>query len=466
MKTTTKLSMACLAALMLALVAAPAKAQDSGPIYVVETGDTLSGIAVRFGTTVAELSVVNQIADPNRLLPGTELVIPGFEGISGTLLTLNVTFGETPSSLSLRHGISFDTLIRLNRIVNPARIYLGQLVVVLQDGDGTLALPESRLVLPDPNQSLLELAVREGLNPWVLTAYSHGADRGWRLPGEPLVLKEEGRTTTAIPEPILSVRLQPYPAVQGHTSGIYVETSQPVLLEGFLGIWSLDFHPLDTSHVVALQGIHAMAEPGVYDLELQLQDQDGGEVAYVLFQPIRVIEGGFAYDPVLIVPPETLDPEAIDPENQVMSTVVAAATPERLWEGVFEFPALYTKAFPSVFGSRRNYNNQGYTTYHSGLDFYGSEGDPIFAPAPGRVVLVQTQIVRGKTTVIDHGWGVYTVYVHQSDILVEVGDFVETGQKIGEVGATGRVTGAHLHWEVVVGGVPVEPLEWTEIAWP
>lgn len=458
--------MVCMAALMLAHIAAPAMAQSSGPIYIVEAGDTLSGIAARFGTTVEELVIVNQIADPNRLLPGTELVIPGFEGISGTLVTLEVTFGETLTSLSFRHGISTETLIRLNRIVNPARIYLGQSVVVPQDGDGTIALPESRLVLLDSGESPLEMAVREGLNPWVLAAYSSWGDRGWWLPGASLFLEEEGRATTAIPEPILSVTLRPYPAVQGHTSGIYVEVSQPISLEGKLGLWGLNFNQHEADQVVALQGIHAMAEPGVYDLELQLLSQDGEQVAYVLYQPMRVIEGGFGYDPVLTVPPETLDPEAIDPENQVLSAVVAAATPERLWDGLFEFPALYTKTFPSLFGSRRNYNNQGYTSYHSGLDFYGAEGDPIMAPAPGRVVLVQTQIVRGKTTVIDHGWGVYTVYVHQSEILVEVGDLVDTGQKIGEVGATGRVTGAHLHWEVVVGGVPVEPLEWTEVAWP
>ena len=67
---------------------------------------------------------------------------------------------------------------------------------------------------------------------------------------------------------------------------------------------------------------------------------------------------------------------------------------------------------------------------------------------------------------IDHGWGVYTGYMHQSEILVEAGDFVEKGQLIGLVGGTGRVTGAHLHWEIWVGGVQVDPVEWLENSFP
>jgi murein DD-endopeptidase MepM/ murein hydrolase activator NlpD len=74
--------------------------------------------------------------------------------------------------------------------------------------------------------------------------------------------------------------------------------------------------------------------------------------------------------------------------------------------------------------------------------------------------------VRGNATYIDHGWGVYTGYLHQSQLLVQAGDRVETGRLIGMVGNTGRVTGPHLHWEVWVGGVPVQPLEWTSRSYP
>jgi murein DD-endopeptidase MepM/ murein hydrolase activator NlpD len=100
------------------------------------------------------------------------------------------------------------------------------------------------------------------------------------------------------------------------------------------------------------------------------------------------------------------------------------------------------------------------------LDFCGGVGDNIFAPARGEVVFSGPLTVRGNTTVIDHGWGVYSVYMHQSEILVETGDLVEAGQLIGLVGATGRVTGPHLHWEIWAGGVQVDPMPWLQVSYP
>src|SRR4030066_387714 len=94
------------------------------------------------------------------------------------------------------------------------------------------------------------------------------------------------------------------------------------------------------------------------------------------------------------------------------------------------------------------------------LYFCGQVGDPIYAAASGVVVFADTLTVRGKATMIDHGWGVYTAYMHQSKIYVSVGEHVDKGQLIGLVGNTGRVEGPHLHFEVLVGGVEVNPLDW------
>jgi murein DD-endopeptidase MepM/ murein hydrolase activator NlpD len=82
------------------------------------------------------------------------------------------------------------------------------------------------------------------------------------------------------------------------------------------------------------------------------------------------------------------------------------------------------------------------------------------AAAPGIVVLADALNVRGNATIIDHGWGVFTGYWHQAEQFVRVGDVVTTGQPIGTIGATGRVSGAHLHWELWVSGVPVDPMQW------
>ena len=144
------------------------------------------------------------------------------------------------------------------------------------------------------------------------------------------------------------------------------------------------------------------------------------------------------------------------------------AIPERQWEETFQSPVspLFADCFPSFYGNRRSYNGSPYNYFHTGLDFCGGVGADIYAPAPGVVVYTGTLTVRGNATMIDHGWGIYTGYMHQSEILVDVGDHVETGDLIGLVGGTGRVTGSHLHMEVWVGGVQVDPMDWLERAYP
>jgi murein DD-endopeptidase MepM/ murein hydrolase activator NlpD len=82
------------------------------------------------------------------------------------------------------------------------------------------------------------------------------------------------------------------------------------------------------------------------------------------------------------------------------------------------------------------------------------------------VVFTGLKTVRGNATIIDHGWGVYSGFWHQSEILVQVGQKVETGDIIGKVGGTGRVTGPHLHWEIWVNGIQVNPLEWLQEPFP
>jgi murein DD-endopeptidase MepM/ murein hydrolase activator NlpD len=90
----------------------------------------------------------------------------------------------------------------------------------------------------------------------------------------------------------------------------------------------------------------------------------------------------------------------------------------------------------------------------------------IYAAASGKVVFTGLLVVRGNTTIVDHGWGIYTCYYHQSQILVKVGDQVQQGQLIGQIGATGRVTGPHLHFEVWVNGIQVSPIAWLSNVYP
>jgi murein DD-endopeptidase MepM/ murein hydrolase activator NlpD len=112
----------------------------------------------------------------------------------------------------------------------------------------------------------------------------------------------------------------------------------------------------------------------------------------------------------------------------------------------------------SGFGTGRTFNGQ-VTSRHLGVDFRGATGAPIRAANRGVVVLVDTFFLGGRVVYIDHGGGVTTGYLHLSKALVAPGDTVRRGQTIGLVGATGRVTGPHLHWTARYGALTVNPLD-------
>lgn len=131
------------------------------------------------------------------------------------------------------------------------------------------------------------------------------------------------------------------------------------------------------------------------------------------------------------------------------------ATP-RLWTAPFLRPR--SSRITSGFGSGRVFNGR-VASSHGGVDFAGHVGDPVRAANRGVVALVDTFFLAGRVIYIDHGGGVVTGYFHLSQAEVAAGDTVERGQEIGRVGATGRVTGPHLHWSARYGALTVDPLD-------
>lgn len=448
----------------LLLVPGSAAAQADGPVYVVQEGDTLIGIALRFGVDVDDLAAANGLADPSAILPGMRLLLPGYSGIEGVLQTVPVEVGENLRSLSLRFGLEADDLARLNRLTSPARLYAGQpLIVPVSDSEDSRLHAE--FVVGDGLLGALDLAARAGLNPWILQEVNGASGRAWLVPQDGIYLPGGEGTTDALPAEVADIALDPERGRQGHTEVVEVALRQEAEVRGTLGEKPLNFMstPGEPLTRIALQGVHALAEPGLVDLSLTFTPGSGKPFTFV--QPVLIASDDYNSE-YLTVPSETLDPANTIPEDNRIAAVVAPASPERMWDGPFQFPTDYYETFPSVFGTRRNYNDLGWNYYHSGLDLYGNKDTEIRAPAPGVVVFAGPLTVRGNSTYIDHGWGVYTGYMHQSQLLVEAGDRVEPGQVIGLVGNTGRVTGPHLHWEVWVGGVPVQPLDWTSRAYP
>jgi murein DD-endopeptidase MepM/ murein hydrolase activator NlpD len=127
-----------------------------------------------------------------------------------------------------------------------------------------------------------------------------------------------------------------------------------------------------------------------------------------------------------------------------------------MWTGDFIQPR--QSVITSEFGSGREFNGK-VSSRHLGVDFRGALGDTVVAANRGVVVLAEPFFLAGNIVYVSHGGGVVTGYFHLSKTLVAVGDTVARGQALGLVGATGRVTGPHLHWSARYGGITVNPLD-------
>jgi murein DD-endopeptidase MepM/ murein hydrolase activator NlpD len=181
---------------------------------------------------------------------------------------------------------------------------------------------------------------------------------------------------------------------------------------------------------------------------------------------VLVRAGGFVQDPPLSVAPETLDPANTKPEEDQVKQLTTPATPNRAWSGFFRVPVDEPVCIKSWYGNRRSYNGSDFTYFHTGVDYGVCANLNVYAPAPGVVIFAGPLTVRGNSVIIDHGWGVYSGFYHHAELKVNIGDRVEAGTLIGLIGGTGRVTGPHLHWDLFVNGVQVQPLDWLETAYP
>ena len=156
-----------------------------------------------------------------------------------------------------------------------------------------------------------------------------------------------------------------------------------------------------------------------------------------------------------VSPTRKKDLERIQKEQAEVGAIYQKVTEEKHWKGSFQLPI--ESAVTSEFGTQRVYNGK-FKNFHTGLDLRAAMNTPVYAPAPGRVVLAKDLFFTGNTVMIDHGYGLITLYAHLNEFKVKKGDRVRTQQILGLSGKTGRVNGPHLHWQSVIHGVKVNPL--------
>jgi len=222
------------------------------------------------------------------------------------------------------------------------------------------------------------------------------------------------------------------------------------------------FYPTDQDTLwQGLVGIDLATTAGRYPVKLKGTTSDGSSVQQSYELQVEHKEfptRRLTVDEKFVNPPGEMMPR-IRRESKRVSQVFAGLNSEKFWEDSFLSPV--PGAPTSGFGKRSILNGQPRSP-HTGTDFDADEGTPAAAPNRGKVVLVSDLYYSGNTVILDHGQGLYSYFAHLSRFAVEEGQMVLPGDPIGLVGATGRVTGAHLHWTVRLNGTRVDPLSLIE----
>ncbi len=207
----------------------------------------------------------------------------------------------------------------------------------------------------------------------------------------------------------------------------------------------------------SLVGLDLDIGPGLHVLEIRAWDPSGESATHSYTLEVRSREfptRRLTVDEKYVNPPEG-ELERIRRESRRLSAIFATVSPERWWRGSFSRPVPHPAS--SSFGKRSILNGRPRSP-HTGTDFDSDTGTPVAAPNHGIVVLAGELYYSGNTVILDHGQGLYSFFAHLSEIDVKEGSRVEREKVLGKVGATGRVTGPHLHWTVRLLRTRVDPL--------
>lgn len=240
----------------------------------------------------------------------------------------------------------------------------------------------------------------------------------------------------------------------GETLRIEVDGALPsaVLKAKFLGK-TYPLYPIGPNASRALIGLPLDTEPGPYPLQLL-------GLSTELARSIEVSTKVFITENVNFSSQKTALMQAEHRESLIVGKAKKYLSRDQQWVGVFIYPV--DGPLIGEFGIKRLRNGHIVAGFHKGIDLRAAKGTPLLASNSGTVILASAFRAHGKTVMINHGQGVMTIYLHLDSIAVKLNQKVRQGQEIGKVGSTGLATAPHVHFQVFVHGVPVDPKAWME----
>lgn len=247
--------------------------------------------------------------------------------------------------------------------------------------------------------------------------------------------------------------------LQGELIEVKVSGDDLARVEGRLGRERIHFHADGARVFSAIVGADVEAKPGAEKLVLKLIGRGGTQTQRDI--SVKIIAKAFRRESFKVAPGfDHMSPEALEEirrERSAFARAFAQSATDRLWTAPFIRPVPH-EASASSFGSRRIINGIPRAP-HSGTDLSSPAGTEVIATNHGRAVLVGNFFFAGGSVVMDHGGGLFTMYFHLSEIKVEKGALIKKGDVVALSGATGRVTGAHLHWGARLANARIDPLE-------
>lgn len=466
-----------------------AVAQDTPPndpnvtVHVVQRGETLFRIAQRYGLTVDTIARYNAIGNPSSILVGQRLLIPlNPPPVIVPPTTHTVRPGENLQSIAAVYGVEVMTLVTLNGIANPNALYVGQVLTITPEHEAPSVAPPGDTAAPQVaalpiasgqthtiqrGETLFGIAQRYGVTVTDLQTLNTITDASRIFAGQELLIPGGGGTPASaveLPPALMSIDVTPLTLIEGKTGRVRLMTRGSASVTAtFLGRSIPVISETSATQHTLFLAVPLDTPAGIQPLTLVI-GEPAGVTEFVV--NLQVNAGGYSTQ-LVTLPPDKLPlaSQAVEEnEYNLLRDLTSRFTADRYFDGPMGLPA--TAPMNARFGSRRSYNGSTFTSFHNGADFAGAAGRPVLAAASGRVVLADTLNIRGLSVVLDHGWGVYTNYSHMSERYVNLGEFVQAGQVIGLIGSSGRATGAHLHWELWVNGIPVDPMQWVSQAFP